>query len=72
MYWFDFSKLRELRKDNHLTQKAAGKLVGCTGPTVGRWERGEISITVEDLVKIADIYKVNDFSSFFAERLSNI
>ena len=35
------------------------------------WERGEISITVEDLVKIADIYKVNDFSSFFAERLSN-
>ena len=31
MYWFDFGKLRELRKDNHLTQKAAGKLVGCTG-----------------------------------------
>ena len=71
MYWFDFGRLRTLRKNNHLTQKEAGRLIGCTGPTLGRWERGEIPITVEDLARIAEIYKARDFQSFFAERISN-
>lgn len=67
--WFDFGRLRQLRREKHLTQSEAGKLIGCTKTTLGRWERGEVPITVEDLLRASKIYSDTNFQLFFVERL---
>ena len=71
MILFDFDRLRRLRKRQGLTQNGAGKLLGYAGATVGRYERGDIQITVTELIRVANIYGDKNFKNFFVERVGD-
>lgn len=47
------TRIRELRKQNGLTQSQLGKLVGVDGNTVSRWELGKLGIGKDYILKIA-------------------
>lgn len=51
------NKLKELRKNRHLTQSdVAGKL-GLQYFTLGKWEQGRAEPSVEDLSRLADFFE---------------
>ena len=52
-------KITELRKEKALSREALGKLVGTSGPVIGRYERQEITPSVEIAKKIADALDVS-------------
>ena len=43
-----------VRKKKKLSQAALGKLIGTSGDVIGRYERGDISPSVDVVAKIAD------------------
>lgn len=43
-----------LRKKKKLSQAALGKLIGTSGDVIGRYERGDITPSIEVVSKIAD------------------
>lgn len=66
---FNFGRLRTLRKQKHMTQEEAGTLLGCCGATISNWELGITCISVNDLLKISEIYRDDNFFDFFVERI---
>lgn len=52
-------RLRELRIDNDLTQKAVAEKIGIRCNVYQRYEYGESKMTVEILEKICNIYGVS-------------
>ena len=46
-------RIRDLREDKDLTQAKLAKLLGCTQQTYSRYESGEITIDIYNLVKLA-------------------
>jgi len=52
------SNLMLTRKKKRLTQAALGKAIGTSGDTVGRYERGDITPSIEVVVKMADVLEV--------------
>ena len=66
---FNFGRLRSLRNKKHMTQSQVGTLLGCQGATISNWELGLTCISVNDLLKISEIYNDNNFSDFFVERI---
>ena len=71
MLEFDFSRLKTLRKSKNLTQSDLGKLLGCSSANIGRWERGDTSITADYLTKFISTVGDNNISKFFYERIDN-
>lgn len=71
MILFDFDRLRRLRKRQGLTQNGAGKLLGYAGATIGRYERGDIPISVIELIRISKVYGDKHFHNFFVERIGD-
>lgn len=53
------SFLKELRKENNMTQEQLGERIGVTNKTVSRWETGNYLPPVESLVLISDIYGIS-------------
>lgn len=51
-------KILALRKEHGWSQKQLAKLVGTSGPIVGRYERGEMTPSVEVAKKLAEIFGV--------------
>jgi transcriptional regulator with XRE-family HTH domain len=51
-------KILNLRKDRGWSQQALAKKVGTSGPIIGRYERGEMTPSVEVAKKLADAFKV--------------
>ena len=51
--------LIELRKINHLTQRQMAERLGIAQPSYIRYENGKAEPTLENLVKIADIFDVS-------------
>lgn len=51
--------LKELRKENGLTQEQLGEKVGATNKTVSRWENGNYVPPVECLSMLSDIYGIS-------------
>ncbi len=49
-------RIRDLREDRDLTQTAVAKILGCTQQTYSRYETGEITIDIYNLIKLADFY----------------
>ena len=51
-------RIRDLREDRDLTQSQIAKILGCTQQTYSRYESGEITIDIYNLVKKlqTDIY----------------
>ena len=51
-----FQRIRDLREDRDLTQKQLSKLLDCTQQTYSRYETGEITIDIYNLIKLANFY----------------
>lgn len=49
-------RIRDLREDRDLIQTAVAKILGCTQQTYSRYESGEITIDIYNLIKLADFY----------------
>jgi len=48
------NKITELRKEKELTREALGKIIGTSGAVIGRYERNEITPSVETAKKVAE------------------
>lgn len=52
-------KIRDIREDRDLTQTELSKLLNCTQQTYSRYESGEITIDIYNLMKLAEFYKTS-------------
>ncbi len=52
-------RLKLLRKDNHLTQKELGLLVGVKQNTYTNWERGTREPDLLTVIKFSEIFNVS-------------
>lgn len=52
-------RIRQMREDNDLTQKAISKILNCTQQTYSRYETGEITIDIYNLIKLAKFYQTS-------------
>ncbi len=55
-----YQRIRELREDHDLTQVQMGKILSCSQRVYSNYERGELDIPTEILIKLADFYEVSD------------
>lgn len=51
-------KILRLRKDKKWSQKALAVMIGTSGPVLGRYERDEITPSVEVAKKLAEAFRV--------------
>lgn len=51
-------KIQALRKQQGWSQQQLAKMIGTSGPIVGRYERGEMTPSVEVAKKLADTFDV--------------
>ena len=54
-----YKRIRELREDHDLTQVQMGKILSCSQRVYSNYERGELDIPTEILIKLADFYEVS-------------
>lgn len=54
-----YKRIRELREDHDLTQSYMAHYLNVNQRTYSRYERGERSVPIELLCRIADFYNVN-------------
>lgn len=52
-------RIREMREDKDLTQKQISKLLNCTQQTYSRYETGEITIDINNIVRLAKFYNTS-------------
>ncbi len=52
-------RIRELREDNDLTQTQIATMLNCTQQTYSRYETGEITIDIYNLIKLAKFYNTS-------------
>ena len=53
-------RIRDLREDDDLTQEYIAKIVlNCTSSAYSKMEAGSRLISINDLIKLADFYKVS-------------
>ena len=52
-------RIRDLREDKDLTQTDLAKLLGCTQQTYSRYESGEITIDIYNLIRLAEFYNTS-------------
>ena len=54
-----FQRIGDLREDSDRKQVEVAKYLGVTQSTYSSYERGDINIPVEALIKLADLYDVS-------------
>ena len=52
-------KIRDIREDKDLTQKQVSQILDCTQQTYSRYETGEITIDIFNLIKLANFYNTS-------------
>jgi len=52
-------RIRELREDNDFTQVQMAKMLNCTQQTYSRYESGEITIDIYNLIKLANFFNTS-------------
>ena len=62
--------LKELRKQNNMTQEQLGEKVGVTNKTVSRWETGKYMPPIECLKLLSDIYQISINEILTGEKLN--
>lgn len=62
--------LKELRKEQDMTQEALGERIGVTNKTVSRWETGAYVPPVECLMLMSDMYGVTINEMVAGQRLT--
>lgn len=54
-----YRRIRELREDRDMTQKQMGEILSCSQRVYSNYERGELDIPTEILIKLADFHMVS-------------
>ncbi len=54
-----YKRIRDLREDGDLTQKQMGEILSCSQRVYSNYERGELDIPTEILIKLADFHNVS-------------
>jgi len=54
-----YRRIRDLREDKDLTQKQMGEILFCSQRVYSNYERGELDIPTEILIKLADFHRVS-------------
>lgn len=54
-----YQRIRDLREDRDLTQVKMGEILSCSQRVYSNYERGDIDIPTEILIKLADYYDVS-------------
>ncbi len=54
-----YQRIRDLREDKDLTQKQMGVILSCSQRVYSNYERGELDIPTEILIKLADFHGVS-------------
>ncbi len=54
-----YKRIRDLREDRDLTQKKMGEILSCSQRVYSNYERGELDIPTEILIKLADFHNVS-------------
>ena len=54
-----YPRIRHLREDHDLTQKKMGEILACSQRVYSNYERGDIDIPTQTLIKIADYFQVS-------------
>ncbi len=54
-----YRRIRDLREDRDLTQKQMGEILSCSQRVYSNYERGELDIPTEILIKLADFHGVS-------------
>ncbi len=64
--------LKELRKENKLTQEQLGEKLGVTNKTVSKWETGNYMPPIEILKLLSELYNVSINEILSGRRLSDV
>lgn len=54
-----YKRIRDLREDRDLTQREMGTVLSCSQRVYSNYERGELDIPTEILIKLADFHQVS-------------
>lgn len=54
-----YRRIRDLREDRDLTQREMGEILLCSQRVYSNYERGELDIPTEILIRIADFHNVS-------------
>lgn len=54
-----YPRIRQLREDHDLTQREMGEILSCSQRVYSNYERGELDIPTEILIRLADFYKIS-------------
>ena len=54
-----YQRIRELREDCDITQKQMGEILNCSQRVYSNYERGDLDIPTEILIKLADFHNVS-------------
>ncbi|MBR4286352.1 MAG: helix-turn-helix transcriptional regulator [Clostridia bacterium] len=54
-----YTRIRDLREDKDLTQKELGQILMCSQRVYSNYERGDLDIPTEILIKLALFYDVS-------------
>jgi len=54
-----YIRIKDIREDKDLTQKALAKLLNCSQQTYSRYETGEITIDIYRLETLANFYNTS-------------
>lgn len=54
-----YKRIRDMREDRDLTQKQMGEILSCSQRVYSNYERGELDIPTEILIKLANYYDVS-------------
>ena len=64
-----YERLRILRKNHNLTQSELADILSCSQRVYSNYERGDLDIPTDILIKLADYYKVS--IDFILDRTNN-
>lgn len=64
-----YKRIRDLREDKDLTQREMGEILSCSQRVYSNYERGELDIPTEILIKLADFH--NTTTDYILERTDN-
>ena len=64
-----YERLRILRKNHNLTQSELAKILSCSQRVYSNYERGDLDIPTDILIKLADYYKIS--IDFILDRTNN-
>ena len=58
-YFVVYQRIRDLREDKDLTQAEMGRILSCSQRIYSNYERGDVDIPTEILIKLADFHNIS-------------